>query len=423
MNSLPKLRNLFFYLALTTPFWYFSSLSLLGLQHPGSDQSNSYWIIVLSVSVLSYFFILISIFLKRYVSKSDLILYLLPLILPIIFLYTGNFYGLALQSISLYLLFVMPASYIGLILSRSNHVEFLWPYLGILGILVTIGTASTIPVLLNTPFNELIDIFAGGHYQALSYFCSFAFLSTTFYMFFYEKRVTFLKFLILAFLILAQLITIGLSGGRGGILVVFFGIFVILAYKSNFLTILIMMIIIPFLIYGLFLIIPYIDFIDTERVTKSIQRLFEYIDSGGIDFSQSSNRDIFYLHGINYILESPIFGHGIFTIYDNSPHPYFGAPGFYYPHNFVLEVLIHGGILYLFFWILVLISFFIKLTYIIKQDRRQIFIYIFFIYSFTMLTVSGTYIQDAQFWFSLFYVFGYKIPNSNEASHKPLLLT
>ena len=70
------------------------------------------------------------------------------------------------------------------------------------------------------------------------------------------------------------------------------------------------------------------DFGQGDRIIKGAMRLVSYIDSGEINFAQGSNRDIFYGQAIEYIKASPIIGHGFFTIYDQSPLPYFDSQDF-----------------------------------------------------------------------------------------------
>ena len=322
--------------------------------------------------------------------------------------------GLAFQTIILYILFVIPASYIGIELGRNQSINQYAKAIFIVGIIISFGIFMTFPALIATDLIDLVDIFAGGHYQALSYFAGLAFLITTIYFSFYIEKYSLFIVIFFLTLSLGQIGTIVLSGGRGGLVVVVGGILSIVYLKSSKGRFIPYMFVISFSLYILITILLSFDFDQNDRIIKGALRLVSYIDSGGINFNNSSNRDIFYGQAIEYIKESPVYGHGLFTIYDNSPPPYFGLPGFYYPHNFFLEILIHGGILYLFLWLFILGHFFIKLNKIISKDKTQVIILAPFLYAFIQLLFSGTYLQEALFWFSICYVFSFPIPKYKE---------
>jgi oligosaccharide repeat unit polymerase len=299
---------------------------------------------------------------------------------------------------------VIPASYIGIELGRNQLINQYAKPLFIISLIISFGIFITIPTLISTDLHDLVDVFAGGHYQALSYFAGLAFLITSIYYSFYIDKPSFFITLFFLCLILGQIVTIILSGGRGGLVVVFGGLLSIVYLKSRKGSFIPYTFGIGVFLYLFLLIFLSFDFGQGDRVVKGAMRLVSYIDSGGINFSQGSNRDIFYGQAIEYIKASPVYGYGPFTIYDHSPKPYFGLPGFYYPHNLFLEILIHGGILYLFIWLIILSIFFMKLSKIISIDKTQVIILAPFLYSFIQLMFSGTYLQEPLFWFSICYV-------------------
>ncbi len=402
-------KKIIYLSALTIPFWFFSVFSLLGLKYLGNEESNLYWVVAALVSFLSYVLIFFSMVKKRYYRPIDIVLYLIPLLYLMIYFYTDNHYGLAFQTFIMFLIFVLPASYIGIELGRNKSINEYAKPLFFISLIISFGIFKTIPTLIVTDLNELVDIFAGGHYQALSYFAGLAFLITSIYFSFYISKRTFSTIIFFLFLLIGQVITIILSGGRGGLVLVVGGTLLIIFLKSrkgSFIPYTLGIVGFSYLFLNIFLSF---DFGQGDRIIKGAMRLVSYIDSGGINFAQGSNRDIFYGQAIEYIKASPIIGHGFFTIYDQSPLPYFGLPGFYYPHNLFLEVLIHGGIIYLFLILTILIVFFLKLSAIISIDRSQVIILVPFLYSFIQLMFSGSYLQEALLWFSMFYVFSYPL--------------
>lgn len=130
-------------------------------------------------------------------------------------------------------------------------------------------------------------------------------------------------------------------------------------------------------------------------------RLFSYISADGIDLTQTSNRDAFYNHALLYIKESLFFGYG--------PFSYVKKTGDFYSHNIFLDILLHGGIVYLSIWIIIFIRFFMKLKLILKNNTNEIILLIPILSSFILLMFSGTYLEESLFWFSISYVFNYKI--------------
>tara|TARA_B100001093_G_scaffold492010_1_gene532672 strand:+ start:53 stop:1303 length:1251 start_codon:yes stop_codon:yes gene_type:complete len=399
---------------LTTPFLFFSILSILGLQYKGVENGLTYWIFSAFISCIAYFVIFITVIKKRFVSFTDIILYLVPIFFLLNYFNTGNFSGLAFQSSIIFTIFVLPACYIGIELGRKKALNnYAFSFL-LVGLIVSIGILFTIPALLNSDLNELSEIFAGGHYQALSYFSSLSFLITSIYFFFYLNRHNSIMIIFFVALFFGQIVTILLSGGRGGLVVIFTGLLSILYLKTNKKSFFPYLIASSIFLYISATLLFNFSIGQNDRLLEGAMRTVSYIDSGGINFNASSNRDIYYAQAIEYIKDSPLIGYGIFTMYDNSPPPYFGLPGMYYPHNLFLEILIHGGFLYLFFWILTLSYFFIKLNRILTTDISQVILLAPFIYSFVLLMFSGTYLQEAFFWFSLFYVFAYPL-NSNRS--------
>ena len=136
-------------------------------------------------------------------------------------------------------------------------------------------------------------------------------------------------------------------------------------------------------------------------------RVFSYISGSGIDISETSGRDEIWQFCIPFVYNRPLFGYGIFS--------YTTYLGPLYPHNFLLEVLIQGGIFYFILWLFVLIVFFIKLRAILIRDKNNILLLTTIVTSFSFLSFSGTYLQNGLFWFSLMVVLFFKFkPNTLE---------
>ncbi len=323
---------------------------------------------------------------------------------------------------------VIPAAYIGIELGRDRKLDQYINFFFFVSLLITIGIIATIPAIVLTPVTDLIDTFAGGHYQALSYFASLAFLITIIYWSFYAGKNSLLKSLFFLAIIFSQISAIILSGGRGGLVVIAFGgILLIYLNFSKKMFVPFLFIVGVILSVGIFQLVNY-DFgyqdkigntdIEGERAFVGASRLVSYIDSGGINFNQTSNRDIYYSTAIEYIQMKPILGYGIFNRIDESPDVYYGVPGFFYPHNLFLEFLIHGGVIYLSFWLFILSIFTFKFFKILYYDKSQSIIIAPAVYSFTQLMFSGTYLQEPFFWFSVFYVLSFPTYDYKDSTGK-----
>lgn len=406
-GSIKATERIVFFNILALPFWYFSLLSILGMSHFGEQESPLYWVLVIFSSIMAYTFIALRIFINGHIRLSLLPLYLLPVAIIVIYLWTGNFTGLAFQSIALFLVFVAPAFYVGIELGSKGSIEEYSQTLFGLGLLVSVGVLATIPVVLNTDLNILFEVFAGGHYQALSYFASLAFVIILVHLFAINGNKSGLMILMLVLLLIGDLAVIFFSGGRGGLVVITFGILAVMVLKLTVRKFLTITLTIVLSLYLMVTLLQNVDFLFKDRVMESSMRLISYIVDGGIDFSTASNRDIFYGQAIEYISQRPIFGYGLFGVIDQSPDPYFGSPGLYYPHNLFLEVLLHGGLIYLAVFLTIFIWFGYKFYRMIACDVSQILLLPFFSYSFVQLMFSGTYLQETLFWFVFAYVMAY----------------
>ena len=410
-------KKLIYTNALTVPFTFFSVYAVFGLKHLGEEQSITYWLVAFASSLLGLFIVFLNLSNLKKLNITEIIFYFIPVLIVFLFIQSGNYKDLALQTIMLFILFSFPAIFIGIELGKKGNISHYINYFYTISLIITLGIVLTIPAVISTPVLELAETFAGGHYQALSYFAAFAFLVTIIKWSFYTTHYNFIKILFFLILIFGQIITIILSGGRGGLVVIVAGagiLFYTNLKRKGFMPMIIILSTILFLGLSYFLNYDF-GYEDTEvatgevksRTSVSAGRLISYVDSGGIDFSQTSNREIYYAQSIQYFLKKPIFGYGLFDRIDESPSVFFGRPGFFYPHNFFLEVLIQGGIIYLSIWLIVLGIFSVKFYKIIKNDKSQTLLLAPFLYSFIQLMFSGTYLQEPFFWFILAYVFAF----------------
>ncbi len=398
-NIYENLRTTIYVNLLTIQIWFFSVLAIFGMSYGGSGESNLYRLSLLISSVLAYFFLFIDLFYLKRNSRNTVYLLILPFLVLITFAVSGVFSEFTIQTISIFFLLVVPSMLIAYVLGTRNEIIILRKGFVFVAAIVVLGVLRSLNALITADHDALFTIFGGGQYQALSYFCSFSY-SVLFanFLFFQKRRTSLISFLYLTMLLILILGVI-LSGGRGGAVVVIAStlFFSIRKYgvRSMVLKLLVFVLII-------FILISQLQGYDVyDRIMGGGTRLFSYISDSGLDLSQTSNRDIVWEHSLTHIKESWLFGYGPFS------YEKILGPGFY-PHNLFLDFFIHGGLIYVLIWILILLGFFIKLRSIVKRDLSVMIFLVLFLNSFIMLMFSATYLQEGLFWFSIIYIFSYK---------------
>ena len=198
-------------------------------------------------------------------------------------------------------------------------------------------------------------------------------------------------------LLLVQVAGVLISGGRGGfILVVNASLLLLwLKMKDKKDSLLLVLLIIIFFLISSLVLLPKI--MKNDLFINSSNRVFSYITSNGIDMTETSERDQVYHEAIELIKERPLTGFGFFGYYDYT----------FFPHNFFLETLLNWGIFFLLFVLYMALLFLHKLSMIIKHEPSNLFALAIFIYPFTNLMFSGTYMSTPLFWFGISYVFVY----------------
>lgn len=407
MYSIKTNDDKYFYLfgvnILTLPFTFFSINSLFSIKYEGAESGNSY-VILIVISALLFYGTLIRRLLIRKFSKSVLIVFFVAIFIIFNAFFANIFMQIDTQKfINQFLLLVMPAFLFGSELSRTGSLISVSKMLFTIAIIVSLSVLFLIPKMLYIPTNELMTFFGGGQYQAFSYSVSFSFLvSLVYYLFYLQNKRLFTRILFLILFII-QISGVALSGGRGGAGVVIIGLFIILIHKFPLFRALkiVVLISVALLIFSTGLYFYFLEY--SDRIFESLGRIFSFINDGGIDFTQTSNRDLVYGETIDLISNAPILGYGILG--------YLTKTNGGYPHNFFLEILLQGGILFLIIWSIIFFFYIRKYLKLININKH-IYLLPTFIYSFVLLMFSGTYLLEPFFWFNLSYVFTSRL-NSN----------
>lgn len=214
-----------------------------------------------------------------------------------------------------------------------------------------------------------------------------------------RKRLRSFLFAFITFLLILAL------GSRGPVFCIFVFLFLKLARRYSKMTCRKLAIVIISLIFGFILLIY------SSEILWSINAIFLdfgiksrtialFLKEGPIHLS---GRDILFQSVWEAFMENPLLGIGLAgdRLILN------GA----YVHNFFVELLVHYGILFGGFIILVLGYFIIRAFVIINNLNYRLFL-IFFSIGFVPLMVSSSYLTDLKFWIFLGIVFNNNIYRS-----------
>lgn len=388
---------------------YFTLSSLIGYTYKGSEVSKSYIIYCLLVAVLS-----ISICLKKFISKGkinrkNLFVLMIPMLVSGIFLLTvlitGNISTQKMEFFKYFLLWGVPAIYMAVYVSENLILHDIIKFMEVVMIIFTLSIIFTtiIPFIRGARFESI----GGATYQSASYISAFAYGINLYFIFDknYNSRFKFSTYklykLVSIFLLILQITGIFLSGGRGGIILcliytIYISIYIFKDRKYK--NIIRYIFIVLFILTIISIVYPIL--MKNDIFYKGVNRVFAFISSEGISWENTSGRNIVYENAIDLIMKRPILGYGLYGFLD----VYKG-----YPHNIILEVLLNGGITYLFIVLIIAIILSRKLKKLISQNKCNRMITIILIYTLTMLMFSGSYMRTSEFWFILTIIFTYPI--------------
>lgn len=385
------------------PELFFSTISIFGITHSGSENSPIYLAFIATSSATLYLLVIQRVISARLLSIRDLFILLLPAIIIAIFLFDVAFYRTQTTSYDHFMLtvvFASPAAVAGMVFAgkdvRAKHAYGLEPIMLVMSIGLIFSAIDTIQ-------GASIDRGIGGaSYQTASYIGALAFNLNLFYIL--QGRAgdrpnyTRLKsYNIFCWLLLpAQAFAVLLNGGRGGFVLVVVGAIVqaFLSVRSKHslrsvgnLTILSIV-----LTVSSFLVLPRL--LARADLARSIGRIFSYLGEDGINWDGTSGRDVVYTRALAAIEDSPVFGYGLFSWGTSS-----------YPHNIFLEWLLNGGVVYLLLATVVVVSMIFRGIRFARLDQTVAIVCLVGLYPVVYLQFSGSYLTTGSFWFVLAFLF------------------
>ena len=370
--------------------FFFSVNSMLGREYLGSSHSSTYRLFLLSLLI----YLLFRVFTKVRVLN---IRYLIFLLVPLVFISLSQITKLLYGTNAVFnssILYIFCWQYMGILLAINMHykittdrVEYYFRFV------IYILTISVAMVSVRAyGVGHAIESIGGATYQSASYYAAFCFGMTLYYLQKNKDRVKAItEMVIYGLLLVIQFISLVLSGGRGAmvLLIAYICLYLLLGNKKNRVRNVVLLLLLVFILFFI------IKRLDTNLMSHQFNRIFSYLTSSGLNLANTSGRDMIYSRAMLYIKQSPIIGYGLLSYY-------FLMNGSY-PHNFVLEVLMEGGIVYFLIWILVLILAF--RTFSKMNSNNKLFILFIGLYPICMLMFSGSYSYCMLFWFFISFVF------------------
>lgn len=402
---LKKLKYYIFAVDLFAPNVFSGINGILGKLYTGSEGDNRYIIFCLFFTVASIIIILYD-FIHKSIKLSSLeLLFLFSPIIFILLFYIESPQSLqAFKMFQQYIIWGVPAIVIGIYLEKSKQLHLMTEPMIFFCLLMLIGLVRTWIFGLAKALIE--NETAGESYQAASYtsaLCYSVFLYVCLFRNLVPQIISRYRLLWMTLMLLCVII-IFLTGGRGGMVMVLIAtaVFVYYYQKNNNISFKSKVIIATCIVLGIISIIVIIH--SNPILNETSQRVFSYISEDGIDMSKTSHRDEAYLKAWKNISLSPVYGHGIFKYFDINGN---------YPHNIFLEILLQGGWIFLFLFVVFFFLYFRKLSIILKTSEENTFFLIFLLSPLVSLIFSGSYISTGLFWFCLSYVSNYRLTLRN----------
>ena len=226
------------------------------------------------------------------------------------------------------------------------------------------------------------------NYQSISYYSIFAFGFNMYLIVQCSNSYTrYRRYILIALAILQVIITI-MAGGRGAFVL---GCVFTLYFALKHIT---FSKLISYILIGLAVLLTINAILSDNEIFKmGFERIFNFF--GNTEAIGTDNRWIRWNLAWNAFTKSPVFGHGLGSV--------FYEVGFY-SHNIFTDMLCEGGVVLFLIFIFVLMKFIRASQILITEDYSNEIIVIVFLCSFVMNSFSGYYLSDTGIWLSLTYV-------------------
>jgi len=244
------------------------------------------------------------------------------------------------------------------------------------------------------------------NYQNISYMAAFAASFCAYYIVSFSQikwdrlfRINFMRWIMLA-LVFVNLITIFISGGRGGI-VAFLSTMLFLFYaktrnaKSKKGTKML------YLVIGVGLILIGYEAIQVAGSLNLDASGYERV-AGFVDGSdEGPSRIVLWEMYISSILASPIWGHGFGSVFFESD---------FYSHNLFVDAMVETGLIGAFILLGLVIRSFKEGFMLMKSDVSECLWVLIFLEGFVWSFFSGYYLSHLLLWWGIVFIHQKKLP-------------
>lgn len=391
------MKQLFALLPIFSRILFFTACGALGYDFEGSGESSLFKVIVFLFGLLGSGVTIWDMLRKEIPMRRSFWVFVVFLPLVIITLYYVEiaFNDVPSGSASSQLLMMGAFTYTSIVSTihiAERGLNHCVKWMDVFMLLLTVAAYNSIKSSLSGGYIGM----GGATYQELSYNCAFAFNLNLCGILFGNQTERFSVFKSKVFnnvsygLLLIQLTGCFLGGGRGATIYLVLNALLLLIV-SNKLSRTLM----SASVFGSILLVG-LKVMQESALSgvmgSRIERAFSFIGSDGE--VKGDDRFSLYERAWEYCKEYDVMGSGLFRALDE-----FGNP-----HNFFMEILTQGGMVYCLFWIIVLCYLFYRTYMLIKTEHEYYFIPII-CFPLTMLMFSGSYTISQQFWFFIVYLF------------------
>lgn len=389
------MKQLFAFLPTFSILLFFTFCGALNIQYGGSDESPMYKITIFSIGLMGSCVTLWEV-LKGNVPYSRsfwIFVIFLPLVIYTMYAVETSFGCLQIHRKN-YLLTMAAFSYpciVSTMYIAEKGFKHFTKWIDVFMLVITMAA-----------YNAIKNSMSGGHigvggatYQALSYYCAFAFNLNLCGILFSNQIERFAIFKtewfgkLSYFLLLVQLVGCFLGGGRGAtIYLVLNALLLLVISKRLSRTLMSASVLGSILLVGAKILQ---ETMLSDILGKRIERAFSFIDTEGNVHGE--DRFSLYSGAWKYCQDHHLLGGGLFRALEE-----FGNP-----HNLFMELLTQGGIVYCLFWIVLLAYVLWRAAWFVKHEHEYYLIPII-AYTLTSLMFSGSYTETASFWFFVVYI-------------------
>lgn len=327
---------------------------------------------------------------NRFIRKKIVIIALIIFFLSILFLITETMYGenaLFRSELRAYYAVSVNIILILLLITQYKIYELSLRMIFVLEIVLTIVITLVIFRANGITTGGLLQDSSGFLYQNTSYYAAYAFGMGLFLQ--SERKFNSIQkfnifYLLNIFLSLFQFVLCLLSGGRGGVALAVVLLFYYITVHKGIRSVLYIIAIVFFVYLSIPILLNFLNsYLDVNAI--GLERVLESFANGINDSNRQKLRSLAW----SFFLESPVFGHGIGSIF------YFIGT---YSHNLFTDMLAETGVIGFILFCLILIGTLHNAKKLFCCGSLYRFLLMTFLCGFTMCLFSGYVWVNQQIW-------------------------